>query len=523
MSLTFPLRLLLCLLLGAAAGAEPLRVPVHSVASDAVYLGLGASSGLAAGMRGTLAEGGGRSVELEVLFVSAGRASCRVNPAGAEVRVGDVFLFDVPAAGAVADSVAFPAKPPVIPPEGVAAIARAAAARGPRARGWWRADLAVSRDGAQSGLLSRQALGLRAGLAQWKGVDLSLQVRHRSQWKPATAQEGWLDELALSGPMLHGTLAWEAGRLADGRNALAGPMDGVSLERADKADWAWGLSAGSRAGALGEAADRALGAGGRLRYSARKSPLASDLKARLEHDPDGVATAGASWSNQLRLREALRVEQWVRVERSEASDWRRNEALFSSERLRWQGPVWQAEARHQGSSWPLQPPEERVAGVADTLGNRLSQQVAFSLARQVRGDWMQAQLQARGERLDAEMERLLLLGWSRAFAGHALSRINLSGQLLLGPEDAGQDLEARMSLAPARWPELELGLRGWRMDLGLEQWSGWNGSLFARGQWGSALRWEMGGLLQRAQGNWERELRLSLRGDLRLRPRTAAS
>ena len=517
----FSMLALVLLVLATGLRAEPLRAPVHSVASDAVYLGLGSSSGLATGMRGTLIEGGERVAELEVLFVSAGRASCRVSPAGAEVRVGDLFLFEV---AAPADSLAAPAQAarlPVIPPEGVAAIQRAAAARGPQARGWWRADLAVSRDGDQSGLLSRQALGLRAGLAQWKGVGLSLQLRHRSEWRPRSAQEGWLDELALEGPALRGALAWEAGRLADGRNALTGPMDGISVERAGKHDWTWGLSAGSRAGSLHESADRALGAGGRLRYNGKNSPLSSDFKARLEQDPDGVATAGASWSNQLRFLEAGRLEQWLRAEFNEASNWSRAESRFSSTRLRWQGAVWQAEARHQISSWPLQAPEDRVSGTPDTLGSRTSRQLSLSLARQVGGNWVQAQLQGRGERLDSSTERLLQLGMTRSLQQGLLTRLSLNGQILLGPEDSGQDLELRLSASPERWPDLEWGLRGWSMDLGLEKWTGWNSSLFARGRLGPLLRWEAGGLLQRTRDAWERELRVGLRGDLRLKPPVA--
>lgn len=516
----FSMLTLVLLVLATGLRAEPLRAPVHSVASDAVYLGLGSASGLATGMKGALIEAGDRGTELEILFVSANRSSCRVSPAGADVRVGDLFLFEV-AAAAPGDSLVAAnqaPKQPAIPPEGVAAIQRAATARGPQARGWWRADLAVSRDGGQSGLLSRQALGLRAGLAQWKGVDLSLQLRHRSEWKPKAVQEGWLDELALAGPAFNGAMKWEVGRLADGRNVLTGPMDGVSVEQTGKRDWMWGLSAGSRAGALHESADRALGAGGRLRYSGKASPLSSDLKARLEKDLDGMATAGLSWSNQLRFLEAGRLEQWFRTELSEASKWKRSETRFSSTRLRWQGAVWQTEARHQVSNWPLQAPEDRLSGMPDTLGSRTSRQLSVSLARAVNGNWVQAQLQARGAQLNGSTERLLQLGMTRNLSQGLLSRVSLNSQILLGPEDSGQDLEVRLSASPERWPDLEWSLRGWRMDLGLEKWTGWNSSLFARGRLGPLLRWEAGGLLQRTQDAWEREVRVGLRGDLRLKP-----
>jgi hypothetical protein len=487
------------------------------VASDAVYLAAGSSSGLAVGMKGALQAQDGRQAELEVLFVSAGRASCRVNPAGAELRVGDLVLFDLPRAPAEPVAAAPPVPAP-LPPAAVAAIGRAAAARGPRLQGWWRADLAVSRNADGPGALSRQAVGLRAGLAQWKGLDLSLQVRRRSEWEPAALSEGWMDELAVSGPA-PGSLKWEAGRLADGRNALAGPLDGLVLEHAGASPWTWGLSAGSRPGSADQLSDRALGAGGRIRFRDKDRPWSSDLKVRLEQDPDSGAgnAAGVSWSNQLRFLGSGGLENWYRVELREASNWKRAESRLSSTRLFWRGQAWQAEARHQINTWPARLPEDLQAG-GPPLATRHSQQASLSLSGSVRGTWLQLALRGRGEKLDGDLERLAELGLARSWPERALNRVSLNGLLLLGPADSGEDLELRLAFSPRRLPELELGLRGWRLDLDGESWSGGNGSLFARGRLWASLRWEAGGLLQREDGAWERELRLGLRGELRLKP-----
>lgn len=507
-------------LLGAlSAFAEPVPVPVSAVAVDAVYLSMGSSSGLAVGMKGQLMATDGRSAELEVLAVTGGRASCRVTPAGAELRVGDRVLFDIAAVTPTEVDSTTSKTPSLFTPEAQKAIKESREAHGLKVQGWWRVDgTALSQDGGTRSQ-SRQAVGLRAGLAQWKDAELSLQARHRVAWDPATYSEGWLDELSVRAPALEGRLSWEAGRLADGRNALSGPLDGVALEGSKDAALAWGLSLGSRPGQESISGRQALGAGGRLRWQPRKSPWQSDAKARVERNSQGESTAGLSWSNQLKVLAKGRVEHWFRAEFSETNNWKEALARFSSTRLRWSGEIWQWEVRHQMNAWPVLLPADVASQTRqDSLDERRSHQVAFSLGRMWKDIQFQTQLRGRGEELDGTMERLLELGAQRGWDRGLLRRASLRSQVLLGPEDHGGDMEARLGFARDKGPELEGSLRVWAMDHGLESWSGWNSGLYLRGRLGQGLRWEAGGLVQREDGAWEREVRLGLRGELRRRP-----
>lgn len=506
------------LLLWRLGAAEALPVPVSGVAADAVYLSMGSASGLAVGMRGSLLTTDGRSAEVEVLAVTGGRASCRVSPAGAEVRVGDRILFDVSApVAAQADTSGSPT-PSLFTPQAQEAIKRSVEARGLRLQGWWRVDgTTLDQDGAVRNQ-SRQSLGLQASLAQWKQAALSVQVRHRNDWDPGASQEGWVDELSVQAPAWHGLVNWEAGRLADGRNALSGPLDGLAVESASDAALGWGLSLGSRPGQQSVSGEGALGAGGRLRWKPGKSPWQSDLKARVERG-DSLTNAGLSWSNQLKFLKQGRVEHWFRAEFSSSNDWQQALARFSSTRLRWAGEVWQWELRHQLNAWPVLVQEDLGSQTPqDAADERRSHQLALSLGRRWLDTQFNLQLRGRGEALDSKLERLLELGAQRGWDRGPVRRLSLHSQLLVGPEDHGGDLELRASGGLEAWPELELSLRGWSMDHGLETWTGWNTGLHLRGRVLQHVRWEAGALVQREDGAWEREVRLGLRGEIRRRP-----
>jgi|GEM_PF-2067601 len=523
MSLFLPRRLS-CLLLGTVllwrlGVADALPVPVSAVAADAVYLSMGSASGLAVGMKGQLMATDGRSAELEVLAVTGGRASCRVSPAGAELRVGDRVLFDISAPTPAPPDSAGTLTPSLYTPEAQQAIKQSNEARGLRLQGWWRVDGTLLDQDGRARSQSRQSLGLRAGLAQWKDATLSVQARHRNDWEPRTAQEGWLDELSLQAPALQGRLMWEAGRLADGRNALSGPLDGVALEGAASAPLAWGLSLGSRPGQESISGRHALGAGGRLRWQQPKSPWRSDAKVRVERNSQDEATAGLSWSNQLKVLKQGRVEHWFRAEFSESNNWDRALARFSTTRLRWSGEVWQWELRHQLNAWPVVIPQDLGSSTPqDSLDERRSQQLALSLARLWAGVNVQAHLRGRGEDVNADMERLLEFSAQKGWDRGVVRRLSLHSQILIGPQDHGGDVELRLGGAREGWPEVEGSVRGWSMDHGLETWTGWNTGLQLRGRVWSQLRWELGGMLQREDGAWEREIRVGLRGEVRRRP-----
>lgn len=508
------LRATLILALALSLPAAPLQVVVSGLASDVVYLGAGASEGLAVGMKGELQATDGRIAQFEILYVSSGKASCRVSPAGAEVRVGDQVLF-ASVTPPAKDSLAVTAVVKELPPAALAAIERAEAQQGPRLSGWWRLDGTHSLQDAEASSQSRQSVGLRLGLARRQDLALSLQARNRSTWNPALEQEAWLDELSLTGTAGQGSLAWEAGRMADGRGALPGPVDGLALESPAGKGWNWGLSAGSRPAATDQMGRRATGAGGRIRWQPAKGPLASDLKLRWERNGAGDAMAGASWSNQLRFLEKGRLEQWLRAEFSDSNNWKHSLSRFSSTRLRWVGEGWQVAGRHQLNTMPVQVPEGLQSGPA--VEDRRSHLLELDASRQWGGTWLSLRLLGRGDQLDGNLERSVELMGSRSTDRRLLSRIHVSLLGHLGPEIKGQDLDLRLLGTPAPLPELELGLRGWRLDQHALVLTGWNGSLYARGRFWKGLRWEAGGLLQREDGLWVRELRAGLRGDLSLR------
>jgi hypothetical protein len=496
---------------GSPAGGAPLETRVSGLAVDVVYVSAGTAQGLAVGLKGTLRAEDGRQAELEVLFTSSSKASCRVSPAGAELRVGDAVWFDV------AETVAGRAPASAereLPPAAQAAMERAAAARGLWLRGWWRADATqwMPEEDASTG--SRLAVGLRTGLSHRKDVVLSAQARQRSDGGSSTVAKGRLDELALSGTTSRGHLAWQAGRMADGRSALAGPVDGLALESAGSGVWRWGMSAGSRPTESGPDNGRGTGAGGRLRWQPAQGPVSSDLKLRWERDGEGQELAGASVSLQARIPWGLRLEHWQRTEFIQATEWELASRLATS-RIRWSSPVWQADLRHQVSTLPTLVPEDEPSGpVVDR--ERRNHVLEASLARRWPAWWLQLRATGRGDALDGELERRLELSATLSRSGKAWRRSGSALAVFLGPDVTGRDLSLRTTLAPRLGPEWELEGRGWNLEQLGSPVTGWNAGLHARGRLPGRLRWELGGSVQREDGQGWREFRVGLRGDLDL-------
>ena len=505
-------RIWLFLLTACWAFAAPLETRVSGLAVDVVYLSAGSAQGLAPGLKGELRTEDGRRAEVEVLFVSTAKASCRVAPAGAEVRVGDAVWFEV------AETPAEPGPqeaPEELPPAAQAALERAASENSLGVRGWWRADASRWEAGDDPVSGSRLALGLRASLSRHKDLVLSTQMRHRGDNGGGLGAESRLDELALSGKASRGRVAWQAGRLADGRGALPGPVDGVALESAGAGPWRWGLSAGSRPMESSGADGRGSGAGGRLRWQPGEGPLASDLKLRWERDGNDLDRGGASWSLQARLPRGLRLEHWQRGEFIRDRGWSLASRLASS-RLRWSTPVWQAELGHQLSRVPTQIPEDELPAGPAVDRERRHHTVEASLARSAGEWWAQLRASGRGDALDGDLERRLELGAARSRKGRLWRRAGGSLGLFLGPAMTGQDLALRTTLAPRRGPEWELEGRTWRLEPANDVVAGWNGGLHARGRLPGRLRWEVGGLFQSEEGESWREVRVGLRGDLDL-------
>jgi hypothetical protein len=257
-----------------------------------------------------------------------------------------------------------------------------------------------------------------------------------------------------------------------------------------------------------------MGAGLRLRWRDRTSPWDSDLKLRLERTGE-EDRRGLSWNNQWRFLSRGRFEHWLRAE-DRGADTGTGLLRISSTRLRWLGGEWQAEAGHQLTEWPR--PETGLPAVVTPLVEPRRQQLTLALGHRVGG--LQARLQgrARGVRLDSGMERLVGLGLSHHRTQGLLNRADLDVQLLLGPRDRGGEAGLNLGLAPPRLPGIELGLRGWRVVRQLDREAGAAARLFLHGRLPASLRWEAGTQWHRLEQDWQREWRLGLRGDLRLRP-----
>jgi hypothetical protein len=326
---TRPLAGLLALCwLALGAGAAELLGEIRQVTGEAVYIDAGAREGLRLGQQGRVLREGRELARIEVQYLAATRASCRVlGEDTATLRAGDRVVFELepgPPPPSLQEGAAGPAisGPPMpLPLEGTPAPALnspppvrqpAAALPGPRIRGRLLAELA----GVQAGTRWREAdqrLSLDAAGFPLES-SLRLRAHRRDSRRPGRVPSARMDQLALSGRAA--TVDWNLGRFHSTAAALLGTLDGAELGWRPAAGLRLGLLLGRAAAADRAPGDRGLGLG--LSLGERSSAWRAEglaLRLRGEGFDQDRLLLGAAWQSG---RQGLRLRQEARFDRSRA-------------------------------------------------------------------------------------------------------------------------------------------------------------------------------------------------------------
>lgn len=392
------LRLLaLFALLAVPVRAEPLETTVRQVTREAVYVEAGSADGLRPGQTGRVMRDGLEVARLEIQFLAASRASCRVIDGEPALVSGDLVIFEVDAPTAAAEIDA----PANGPDEPAASPPSPRDAPEPEGEIRWNARLIADvrrEQGEETWLEPDQRLFVEAA-----GLPLAsrfrLRARRDGSSRAGRDAEQRVDELSLDGQA--GALDWRAGRFHSRSFSLLGALDGaeaglrpVDLLRvgllvgrdADPDSSARGTGAGLQADLGRPGGSWGLGAAGmRLRQSGR--------------DRDRVLACGF-W----RPGERVALRQELRLDREEGGEgWTLTHALG---RLQWPlSSGWGLEAglRLGRTLRPVGP-----TSAADSLFDRpATREASLRLRGRMMGGRITGRASLRGPRHDGNAARRL--------------------------------------------------------------------------------------------------------------------
>jgi len=274
MRLTSSIALGVLALCAAAATAAPISLQIQYLTADRVYIDGGSRYGLAPGDRLQVQRNGEETATIEVVFVAAHSASCRIVTAAGEVRAGDAVVWDAPVEprAVLAARVGSEPRSRLQPRAAATRLAQEAA---PQAPAYSRSEPTVrplvssfggslsfdweqfTDDSGYGRDFDRTAARVSLHGRNLGGLPLELRVRSSTRTLDrVTSSDGSsslsetrdrLYELSLAYEPKDGRFAFRLGRLRLGRFAGAGTVDGVSAEARVGGGFHLGVFGGARA------------------------------------------------------------------------------------------------------------------------------------------------------------------------------------------------------------------------------------------------------------------------------------